>query len=97
VTPERIDQLTARGWVLSRDGSTATAFREWQDPDDPDNGWEMLVLHTAGHGARFTLNVLGSGLTERTSAEVAALREALEEASELLASWSGEPAKDEEE
>lgn len=91
-----LNDLSARGWILTRDASTSTALLAWSDPDDPDSGWEILVLHTAGHGARFTLNVLGSGLTERSLAELKALQGALEEASELLQGWSGEILSEEE-
>jgi hypothetical protein len=86
----RLEELAAAGWVLTRDGSTSTAYLTWSDPDDPESAWEILVLHTAGHGARFTLNVLGFGLTERSLLEVEMLRKGVEQASELLRSWSGE-------
>jgi hypothetical protein len=85
-----LEDFAARGWVMTRDGSTSTAYLAWSDPDDPESGWEVLVLHTAGHGARFTLNVLGSGLTERSLSDLRALQHALEQASELLAGWGGE-------
>lgn len=91
-----LDDFTSRGWILTRDGSTSTAFLAWSDPEDPESGWEILVLHTAGHGARFTLNLLGSGLTERSLAELEALQRAFEEASELLQGWSGEILAEEE-
>jgi hypothetical protein len=86
----RLLELTTRGWRLSRDGSTATASRMWTDPEDEESGWQIQVLHTAGHGARFSLSAEGWGLTERSPAEGAALLAALEEAYELLADWSGE-------
>jgi hypothetical protein len=87
---ERLQALQDAGWRLSRDGSTATAHFAWDDPDDPDSGWELLVLHTAGHAHRFTLNVFASGLTERAAEEAARLDEALQQARELLAAWQGE-------
>jgi hypothetical protein len=90
MTPERLAGLGARGWRLTRDGSTATAHFAWDDPDDPDSGWELLVLHTAGHGARFTLNAFESGLTERAPADADRLAEALSDARELLNGWQGE-------
>jgi len=90
MTQERLAALTERGWRLTRDGSTATAFLPWDDPDDPDSGWELFVLHTAGHGSRFTLNGVESGLTERPLPEARRLHAALTEALELLESWSGE-------
>jgi len=86
----RLEELAAAGWVLTRDGSTSTAYLDWNDPDDPESAWEILVLHTAGHGARFTLNVLGAGLSERPLRDVEVLRERTEQAAELLRSWSGE-------
>lgn len=94
LSPERLHRLAARGWQLTRDGSTATARFSWDDPDDPDSGWELLVLHTAGHRPRFTLHVYESGLTERGAAEGAQLAEALAEARELLADWGGELPED---
>ena len=59
-------ELESRGWSLTRDGSTSTASFAWDDPDDPESGWEILVLHTEGHASRFSLDARGSGLTERT-------------------------------
>ena len=93
---DRLDQFAAAGWVLTRDGSTSTAYLTWSDPEDLESAWEILVLHTAGHGARFSLNVLGAGLTERSLAELRVLQNALEQASALLADWSGEIVNEEE-
>ena len=90
MTPEQLHDLERRGWRLTRDGSTATAYLAWDDPDDPDSGWELLVLHTAGHGARFTLNVSESGLTERSPADAGRLLAGLSGAAELLDGWTGE-------
>jgi len=92
----RLDEFSNRGWALTRDGSTSTAFLEWRDTDDSESGWEIMILHTAGHGARFTLNVFGSGLTERSLAELSALQLAFEQSSELLRGWSGEIPGEEE-
>jgi hypothetical protein len=61
MTRRELAALQEGGWRLTRDGSTATAYYAWDDPDDPDSGWEVLVLHTAGHGSRFSLNVAGDG------------------------------------
>ena len=85
-----LQELSERGWRLTRDGSTATAYLPWDDPTDPESGWEILVLHTAGHGTRFTLNVHGSGLTERSPAEARGLADALSDARLLLEFWTGE-------
>jgi hypothetical protein len=85
-----LGELAERGWRLGRDGSTATAHLAWDDPEDPESGWELLVLHTAGHGARFTLNVYGSGLTERDGGTAARLRVALGDVCRLLERWEGE-------
>lgn len=90
MTRERLLELQERGWRLTRDGSTGTAFFAWEDPLDPDSGWEVLVLHTAGHRNRFTLEPSESGLTERSLAEVDLLLRALQEARELQAEWQGE-------
>lgn len=90
MSPGQLHELTEAGWRLTRDGSTATAHFAWDDPDDPDSGWEVLVLHTAGHCPRFTLNVFESGLTERSPDEAVALAVALNQARELLSSWAGE-------
>lgn len=90
MTRNRLQELVARGWSFTRDGSTGTAFFLWEDPDDPESGWELQVLKTEGHRARFTLEPLESGLTERSPEEAEQLRNALTEAQELLASWSGE-------
>jgi hypothetical protein len=90
MTREHLHGLTAAGWRLTRDGSTATAHLAWDDPEEPDSGWEILVLHTAGHRARFTLNVFESGLTERSAADAEQLATGLAQARELLAGWGGE-------
>lgn len=90
MTHERLLELQRQGWRLTRDGSTATAFYAWDDPDDPCNGWEILVLHTAGHGPRFTLNGVDSGLTERSPAEARHLLATLTAAVELVEEWNGE-------
>jgi hypothetical protein len=87
---EELERLLASGWEMTRDGSTATARRTWEDPDEPDDGWEMLVLHTAGHPARFSIAPFESGLTERSEAEARGLAGALEEALLLLHAWRGE-------
>ena len=78
------------GWRLTRDGSTATAQLVWEDADDPDSAWELLVLHTAGHGARLTVNVEQSGLTERSPEEAARFGEAVAQAVDLVRHWGGE-------
>ena len=91
--PLHLERLETRGWRLTRDGSTATALYRWGDPDDPDAGWEVQVLHTAGHGCRFVLISDESGLYERNAAELGQLREALADAAELMASWQGEPGR----
>lgn len=90
MTPERLQELAERGWSFTRDGSTGTAFFLWEDADDPDSGWELQVLKTEGHRARFTLEPLESGLTERSPEEAEYLQRALTEAQELLAGWGGE-------
>jgi hypothetical protein len=90
MTRERLLELDERGWRLTRDGSTSTAHFSWDDPDDPESGWELLVLHTSGHGARFTLNTFESGLTERSPADARRLHQALSEATRLMAEWKGE-------
>ncbi|MFN3652122.1 MAG: hypothetical protein ACK47B_21305 [Armatimonadota bacterium] len=94
MTRERLQQLEGKEWRLTRDGSTATAHRAWDDPLDPDSGWELLVLHTAGHGARLTLNTFESGLTERSLEDTRRLLAALEEAAELQEHWRGELSDD---
>ena len=86
----RLRDLLQRGWRLTRDGSTSTAYRVWEEPEDPESGWEVLVLHTAGHGAKLTLNPLGSGLSERSLADARRLFETLAEALELVEGWRGE-------
>jgi hypothetical protein len=90
MSKERLAELEARGWRLTRDGSTATALLAWEDPDDEGSGWELMVLHTAGHGSRFTLDASGAGLTERGGADAQALHLALTETLELLEHWHGE-------
>jgi len=90
MTEQRLAELATRGWRLTRDGSTATAFLAWDDPQDEESGWELLVLHTAGHGCRFTLDPFGSGLTERRLPDAQALHLAIAEALELLEGWQGE-------
>lgn len=90
MTQQRLRELEDSGWRLTRDGSTATAHLAWDDPDDPESGWEVLVLHTAGHGAKLTVNVSGSGLSERTLAEVLRFRDAIDQAAQLVQEWSGE-------
>ncbi|HEU4752279.1 MAG TPA: hypothetical protein VFU47_04150 [Armatimonadota bacterium] len=91
---EQLRQFEVQGWHLTRDGSTATARFNWDDPDDPDSGWEILVLHTAGHGCRLTLNSFESGLTERPPAEAHRLQERLAEALRLIDAWRGELPED---
>lgn len=88
--PDALTALAAAGWQLSRDGSTATAYFGWDDPDDAESGWELMVLSTAGHSPRFTLEAYRSGLTERPAADLHRLRAALEQAAELLVGWQGE-------
>ena len=90
MTRADLEMLTARGWRLTRDGSTATAFLAWDDPDDPDSGWEIYVLRTEGHANRLTLTEFGSGLTERRAAEAHGLLQALQEALSLVDGWQGE-------
>lgn len=96
MTRERILALSEAGWRLSRDGSTSTAHRAWDDPLDAESGWELLVLHTAGHGSRLTVNGFGSGLTERPRPEAEQFEAAFTEAMELVREWGGEPAGEEE-
>lgn len=90
MTRERLQELAERGWSFTRDGSTGTAFLLWEDPDDPDSGWELQVLKTEGHRARFTLEPMESGLTERSPEEMRSLQQALGEAQALLDGWGGE-------
>ena len=90
MTPADLSDLTARGWRLTRDGSTGTAFLAWDDPDDPDSGWEIYVLRTEGHANRLTVNEFGSGLTERAAADAHRLLQALQEAVRLVDGWQGE-------
>jgi hypothetical protein len=92
IARERLLQLEAEGWRITRDGSTATARLDWEDPEDPDSSWQLLVLHTAGHGTRFTLEPSGWGLTERSPEDARRLSEALTSGQELLDSWAGELA-----
>ena len=89
VTKDTIAAFVRSGWRLTRDGSTATAHFAWDDPEDEESGWELLVLHTSGHGARLTLNAYGSGLTERPPADAHRLGEALWQALVLVEGWSG--------
>jgi hypothetical protein len=86
----RLIELSECGWRLTRDGSTSTAFLAWDDPDDPDSGWELMVLHTAGHPAKFTLTPNELGLSERPLADAERLHRALEDVMELLRNWQGE-------
>lgn len=92
MSEDRLRELEARGWRITRDGSTATASCVWEDPDDDDSGWEMLVLHTAGHGTRFVLTPDGSGLYERSPEDARRLHAALSDALSLLDEWQGELA-----
>jgi hypothetical protein len=94
MTRERLLALSEVGWRLSRDGSTSTAYRAWDDPLDPESGWELLVLYTAGHGSRLTVNGFGSGLTERPRQEAEQFEAAFTEAMELVRGWSGEPLEE---
>jgi hypothetical protein len=93
---ERLLQLEQAGWRITRDGSTATARLDWDDPEDPDSSWQIMVLHTAGHGARFSLEASGWGLTERSAADARRFQEALAEALELMEGWGGELAEERE-
>lgn len=90
MTREQLENLEREGWRLTRDGSTATAFYAWDDPDDPESGWEVMVLRTSGHGSRFVLNPLGSGLSERPLSEARHLARALDAALLLMEGWNGE-------
>lgn len=95
MTEERLRELEDRGWRITRDGSTATASFVWEDPDDEDSGWEMLVLHTAGHTTRFVLTPDGSGLYERSADDARRLHATLSDALILMAEWQGEiPSED---
>ena len=94
MTREELAGLERRGWRLTRDGSTATARFDWDDPEDPESGWEILVLHTAGHGARLTVNAFGSGLTERSPEDARRFAAALSEAMRLVEGWRGELPSD---
>lgn len=85
-----VPSLARRGWRFSRDGSTSTAVRDWRDPEEPESGWEIQVLCTAGHARRFNIIEWGSGLTEREASDLPPLREALEDAALLLSEWQGE-------
>jgi hypothetical protein len=90
MTQEQLNALVDAGWRLTRDGSTATALFVWEDRDDPDCGWEILVLHTAGHGARLTVNVEEAGLTERSPSEARFFHSTVGQAMMLAESWQGE-------
>jgi len=94
MSEEELRALAVRGWSITRDGSTATAQWAWDDPDEPENGWEVLVLFTSGHRPRFTLNVFESGLTERYAPDLERLQEVLSEARALLERWQGELPED---
>ncbi|MCC2669304.1 MAG: hypothetical protein K0Q72_1775 [Armatimonadetes bacterium] len=95
MTADRLAELGARGWRFTRDGSTGTAYLTWEDPDDPEAGWELQVLKTEGHRARFTLEPLESGLTERDEAAAQRLESALQEVLALMRDWNGELLDDE--
>lgn len=90
MTALQLRALAARGWRFIRDGSTATAFLLREDPDDPESGWELQVLKSEGHRARFTLEPSESGLTERGPEELEQLALALADAGELMRRWQGE-------
>jgi hypothetical protein len=87
---QELIELEHQGWHLTRDGSTATARFNCDDPEDPDSGWELLVLHTAGHGCRFTVNVFESGLTERRLEDASRFHQHFTEARRLLEAWGGD-------
>ena len=95
MTADRLRELAAAGWRITRDGSTSTAQLAFDDANDPDSGWELLVLYTSGHQARLTVNVFGDGLTERTAAEAGPFLAAISQARELLADWEGDPFEEE--
>lgn len=88
IARDRLQELERQGWHLTRDGSTATARFNWEDPEDPDSAWELLVLHTAGHPNRFSLEA--EALSERCPADLPPLQHALTAAAELLRDWTGE-------
>lgn len=88
IARERLSELERRGWRLTRDGSTATARLNWEDPQEPDTAWELLVLHTAGHPNRFSLDT--DSFSERRPADLSTLLTALSEAGDLLENWTGE-------
>lgn len=90
MTQQQLSALVGAGWRLTRDGSTATARLVWEDPDDFEDGWEILVLHTAGHGARVTVNVDEAGLTERSASDARRFHRAITDALALVESWQGE-------
>jgi hypothetical protein len=90
VEQQRLSALVEAGWRLTRDGSTATAQFVWEDAQEPEDTWEILVLHTAGHGARITVNIDEAGLTERSRSEVELFHRAVSEALALAESWQGE-------
>lgn len=92
---EQLKALAGRGWRLTRDGSTSTAFLAWDDPEDPESGWEWMVFHTAGHSARFTQTIHDQGLSERSLADAQRLAQALDDVMELLRSWQGELPEEE--
>jgi len=94
IASDRLGELAERGWRLTRDGSTATAFLAWDDPEEPECGWELMVLHTAGHGARFVLTESGGALSERSLEDARRLEAGLKEAVELLEAWDGEVPDD---
>lgn len=89
MTEAELMDLAGRGWRLTRDGSTSTAALAWDEPGDPENSWELLVLHTEGHGSRFTLNAGDSALTERSPEDARRLLAALQDAVALLHGWRG--------
>lgn len=94
VDRETLARLASEGWRFTRDGSTATARLRWDDPEEEGAGWEMTVLHTAGHGARFVMEAEGSALYERTLADVREVHRRLEQALLLLQEWEGEAPGD---
>lgn len=89
MTPERLAELAAAGWRITRDGSTATAAFAWEDPAEPGDGWEAVVKHTSGHGARWSIDSSGLGLSERSLAELRLLERVLSEVRELVEGWDG--------
>jgi len=87
---EHLRKLAERGWRFTRDGSTATALFLWEDPEDPDSGWEFQILKTEGHRPRFTLDPTESGLTERSAGDLETLADTIADAGALLLHWQGE-------